>query len=547
MPEADVEKRSSNPKAPKPVDGVVRYLLPSFGSLSLLAILGMLFASSFRFLRDSDTGWHIRNGELIWMNGAIPRSDPFSHTMPGRTWFAWEWLADVGMAALHHWRGLTGVVAGAFLTLLAGYAMLHRASVRRGAGPMAACLMTIFGAFAGVVHWLARPHLISIVMLLAWISMVESFRRRRSRWIWAVPILTALWANFHGAFFVTFVLLVVYAVGEWLEAASRSGWKSFWSREIGRTLGVYGAVAAFSGLASLATPYTYRLYGHLWGYLTDSELLASIQEFQSPDFHTLDGKLIEILLVLGAIAAVNTLRRGLFVETGLFLLWSHMTLQSERHVTLAAVTLCPIIALELTRLLTEAGEKVAGSRIPLSGVFRKVRAKYREFTAIQAQLNDALLYVAVAVFVIAAASTSAGRAGEKLFSGAFEKDRFPVEAANFLAGSPLPGAMYAHDQYGGYLIYRLFPSIKVFVDGRSDFYRKGGVLEEARKITLVKPEWQTTLDSRNVQWMVLRLNEPLALIAQMSGRWKSIYQDKTAQILIRTDAPAAREEAGETK
>lgn len=538
MSEAAVSNRPSHQK---PVEGVVRFLLPSFGSLSLLAILGMLIASSFRFLRDSDTGWHIRNGEMILAGGAIPRVDPFSHTMPGREWFAWEWLADVGMAGLHHWRGLTGVVAGAFLVLLAGYALLYRESIRRGAGPMAACLMTIFGAFAGVVHWLARPHLVSIALLLLWLAMVEGFRRNRSRWIWAVPILTALWANLHGAFFVTFVLLGVYAVGEWLEHAWR---KEYWSPDLRRALGVYGLVAALSGLASLATPYTYKLYGHLWGYLTDSELLSQIQEFQSPDFHTLDGKLVELMLALGAVAAINTLRRGRFVETGLFLLWSHMTLQSERHVTLAAATLCPIIAVELTGLLAEAGEKMAAPEFPLSRVFRAVRSKYREFTAIQAQLNDALLYVAVGVFVIAVAAT---RDGEKLFSAAFEKDRFPVEAADMLSQSLPSGAMYAHDQYGGYLIYRLFPNVRVFVDGRSDFYRKGGVLEESRKITLVKPEWQETLDRRGVQWMVLRLNEPLALIAQMSGRWKSIYQDKTAQVLIRTEAPAGREIAGETK
>jgi hypothetical protein len=55
-----------------------------------------------------------------------------------------------------------------------------------------------------------------------------------------------------------------------------------------------------------------------------------------------------VLLLLGDVAVIIALRRGKVIEAGLFLLWAHLTLQSERHVTLAAVTLAPIIAEQLT-------------------------------------------------------------------------------------------------------------------------------------------------------------------------------------------------------
>ena len=41
---------------------------------------------------------------------AITRADPFSVTMGGQTWYAWEWLYDVVIAGIHHWLGLNGVV-----------------------------------------------------------------------------------------------------------------------------------------------------------------------------------------------------------------------------------------------------------------------------------------------------------------------------------------------------------------------------------------------------------------------------------------------------
>ena len=40
--------------------------------------------------------------------------------------------------------------------------------------------------------------------------------------------------------------------------------------------------------------------------------------------------------------------------------------------------------------------------------------------------------------------------------------------------SPTPSArIFTHDQWGDYLIYRLYPQTKVFMDGRSDFYGTG--------------------------------------------------------------------------
>ncbi|MDX2032884.1 MAG: hypothetical protein SF339_19565 [Blastocatellia bacterium] len=527
------------------VGGIARWFLPSIASLSLWLVFYLLMTNAPRFLLDSDTGWHIRTGEMILAQRAVPRQDPFSYTMGGREWFAWEWLADVGMAGLHGWRGLAGLVAGSFLLLLASFALLSELMRRRGADPFIALAATLLGTIGTIVHWLARPHLLSILLMVLWCAMVEQYRRDRSRWIWWAPPLIALWANLHGAFVATFVVLGVYFIGDWLEMAVRG---EAWTAATRRVLRTYLLVGLLSALASLATPYGVHLYGHLASYLTDTRLLATISEFQSPNFHSLDGKLIELLLLFGAIAAINALRQRRFVETGVLILWGHMTLQSERHVTMLVVMLLPFIAEQLTRLAGEAGDRVAAFNASGAKVFRAVRDWYRDTMAINAQLNGAFVYIALPLFIIWA---SGGSMANKILSPRFDARSHPVEAAEFIlkqGPQGLPGNLFSSDQYGGYLIYRLFPEFKVFVDGRSDFYRQGTVLDDVDHLLRIKPQWAGVLDRYGIQWMVLKRDEPLSLLAQATGQWVIAHQDQTAQILMRkSNSPVTQAVNGAAK
>jgi len=112
--------------------------------------LYLLLISSWRFLLDSDTGWHIRNGQLILATGQVPRTDPFSFSMAGKEWFAWEWLADVLMALAHQSRGLAGVVAGALIVLLLAFGLLYQVMIRRGSDPLLASVVALFAAIVAL-------------------------------------------------------------------------------------------------------------------------------------------------------------------------------------------------------------------------------------------------------------------------------------------------------------------------------------------------------------------------------------------------------------
>jgi hypothetical protein len=54
--------------------------------LMVVILFILLFVMAVRVPTDTDTWWHIRSGEYIVENQAIPKTDPFSHTRYGKDW-----------------------------------------------------------------------------------------------------------------------------------------------------------------------------------------------------------------------------------------------------------------------------------------------------------------------------------------------------------------------------------------------------------------------------------------------------------------------------
>src|ERR1019366_6838129 len=94
------------------------------------------------------------------------------------------------------------------------------------------------------------------------------------------------------------------------------------------------------------------------------------------------------------------------------------------------------------------------------------------------------------------------------FRAEFDPKVYPAAALATLRTDPA-GRIFTHDQWGDYLIYRLYPAHKVFVDGRSDFY--GDDFEEkCIDVLNVKYGWEKTLTGFGVDTVLLPPNAPLS-------------------------------------
>jgi len=501
-------------------------LLPSFTDFAFLMPIAYLFGTlggARSLLNDCDTGWHIRTGEWILANGAVPQHDPFSYSKAGEQWFAWEWLSDVLMAWLNSVDGLRAVLLLSIALICATFTLLYLLA-RRKSNVLAAIWVTMVAAAASSIHWLARPHLFTLLFIVVFYWGLERVREgRRSAagipWFGIFPAITVLWTQLHGGFFVGILMICAYGGGEFLEflfCGDAEGRKAAWIRSRG-----YFLCAAGCAAVSLINPYGYHLHQHLAQYLQNPWNSQHIIEFLSPSFHQPRAMFFELFLALGVAAGWWSLTERRYTDVLLIAVWAHGGLLASRNIPIFVIVAAPIVAGAMQHALNRATEA------NLAGWVRTAALRISRM-AQQTEEKEAVgrwHLVSAAGFLLMVAVFFAPHPPEK-FRSEFDPHRYP--AAALAALKPGSGSrIFTNDEWGDYLIWSLYPKNRVFVDGRSDFY--GNDFEDKYTDVLrVKYGWEKTLSQFHVDTILMPLDAPLTGALKESSRWRLVYDDGIA-------------------
>jgi hypothetical protein len=467
--------------------------------LAAVLCLGLLSPE----IRDSDFWWHLRSGQYIVETRSLPAPDPFAYTTAGapaaypgeaavrRFNLTHEWLAQPFLYAVYRAAGFAGVVILRALLLTAFCSIAGWVAWRRSGTPDRAWMAGLAAAAIAIPFALDRPQLFTYLFLALTVAILESRRR-----LWLLPPLFLIWANCHGGFFLGWVVLAAYCVDALVER-----WRHKALAEE-RSLWLWSAVAV---LASGLNPNGFRAIGVLLLYRS-SPMQSHLLEWARPALWP--PPLFAVLLAAAAGAMIWARRAVRIGDWLLLLAFASAAFTAERNTVFIGFFAPVFLAAYLPwkRPLPAAAGWAASLALAAGIVWGTVASDFFEL-----------------------------RAAEW---------RYPAGAADFLAAHRVTDRMFNTYEYGGYLIWRLWPRERVFIDGRALSDR---VFDDYARIVYNHDasggrSAAQLLDDYGVQVIVINTFEYVtgtvyllapSLADPAQTAWKLVYRDPQALVWMR--------------
>jgi hypothetical protein len=464
-----------------------------------------LLAMTARTATDPDLWWHLRTGQWIMETGHIPHTDPFSFTRAGQPWVAHEWLSEVIFYEIWKHVGAAGLIVFAALITTAGFMLLYR---RCPGKPHWAAAATVLGALASAPAWGVRPQMFTFALTSLLLWLLETGQQRPWRLLW-IPPLFLLWLNLHAGFALGPALLVAFGVGWlWEVSAGETPWKAARPTLLRLLLLLVACLALVPFNPSGAQLYRFPL-----DVLHLAALRSFIVEWLSPDFHQprfWPFLLICLLLTIACGSSRLRPKARVFVPLlGAFL----AALDAVRHISIFVLLAIPVISAALP---AASSSWQLGRDRPLPAGHNYRAAFY------------AAVLILMAVFTAVRWQSLVGH------QAATEAELFPQQAVEFLR-SEGPGSnrrLLAYYDWGGYVIWKLYPRERVFVDGRTDLYG-GDLIEQFKTAVELRRGWQGVLEERGVEAVLIPTACPLAEALARQPDWAVRHRDLKATVLLR--------------
>lgn len=411
----------------------------------LLASLILVWASHMlKPLFDNDFYWHLKTGCWIWDHKALPSVDPFSIPPqpedPHRTRFMLTsyWLFQLMLCAFHKIAGVGGIIFFRFILASIFIAVFYRFSV--GKKPVTALVAGIGITQVFSEFFPERPQFISFICCAVLLSIVFTHisERREGLLSLLVPLCLTmlLWANTHGGFLLGDILLLYILLAEsfkfvhpGLEPVSRKEYAHL-------AISIGSAI-----LVSLINPNHIYSFEAMTSYAEASSIIhtSTLENSNLYEFFTLVGGTQPAVTIctylLTLVVFLKSRDRTNITWIGILLLLGYMGLQ---HVRYHPFFLISAMLLVIRYFDTAVTGKVSAS--------------------------------VIIIFLITVATLSLSRTPQnfKRISqyGWIPAAYFPVKVCDYLVEHGIEGNVFTTVDWGGYVLWRVAPERKIFIDGR---------------------------------------------------------------------------------
>lgn len=506
-------RRKTRQRRPEPTTAGASAPIAGWLKTATLVLTGVCLLGLFSTeIADTDFWWHLKTGQYIAQHHSLPVPDPFAHTEPVKAEYqgeervrhfnlTHEWLSQVFMYAVYTVAGFPGIVLAraGLLAALCGLSGLLAARLSSNfyAGIAAACAT----ASVAVAFAADRPGLVSFLGAAVFVTLLEL----RWGW-WLLPPLALLWSNCHGGFPLGWVVLLAYCAGTLIRPNAAQ------ARDSRRLWLVTACSIAVSGI----NPNGFSVVSTVLAYRR-SPMTANLIEWQAPSLWGPPYG-FDILLYAAALALVLSWRKVRLPHWLLFAAFAAASLTAFRNIPLIGFLAPVLIAAYFPFRL----------RVPGS--------------------------LAWAPAVLALCGIAAGIAQGSFLQLRVAEWTIPTGAADYLIANHVTGPIFNTYEQGGYLIWRLGPETRVFIDGRA---LSETVYQDYNRILFnpgsfadqVAGPREELLNRYGVQAVVMNTMDyvsgalyplALALANPVSTEWELVYDDSQAVVFVRRPPPGTR-------
>jgi hypothetical protein len=339
----------------------------------------------------------------------------------------------------------------------------------------------------------------------------DGFSAERAKRLWWIPPLMLLWVNLHAGYAAGIALVGLFLAGHALDSAF--GFEP-WVRAAARIRRLAWVLAASLAVIPL-NPNGSKMFCYPLATLRSAAMQRHIAEWFSPDFHQPQywPALAMILATLWALALSP--RRVFPRELVLLVTTMLMGLHSVRHLAIYLLVAAPVLGgLAEAWVANLAAFERQDSPVPPE---KPAPGKIRR------GLN-AILLASLLGFALARVHFVVERQAET------ESARFPAAAVAFLSAHRPPGPLFNYYDWGGYLIWKLYPGVPVYIDGRADLYGDAFMDSFAATYNLTD-HWEAPLASWQIHTVLVPPSAPLATALGSRAGWRLLYSDPQAVIL----------------
>lgn len=474
-----------------------------------LFLAGMLFWHNLTSI-NLDIGRHLKLGEIIWQTKSIPGTNLFSYTETEHPFFNHHWLSEVIFYGLYNGGGFSLLIIAKVLILLAAFSFLiWSVKSKSWLAVLPSSLMALALFF---IRDEPRPEIFSYLLLAVFLFIIQKARGDdRYRGLWLLPFLAFLWVNLHIYFFIGMALYGIFLLERLI---SRKFFRTEWL--IGALMGLAVLINPH-GLAGALYPLTI-LKEYAYGVVENEPLVNNLAYGweRVTIFYIFFGSLV--LVGTGLIRRYKGWKKKVLDVLSLSLLgYGAWTMQ--RNLNLYALVLLPILSQNFPIEFSWAKDfPRLGRRLWATGAMAVL------FLGIYAVQSNQL-YILM---------DSSRRFGLGVSLAA-------EEAVEFIKTNQIAGPVFNNFEIGSYLIWKLYPGQKVFVDGRPEAYSAKFFNKVYKPMLGDEQSWLTLSQQYGINYIFFNHNS-LSDNAQKflsrinkDARWQLVFLNETVVIYVKNE------------